>query len=78
MEDYDTSIDPLYLTLYKTEDDSTKGSKNPGSTLTDAEFVVEFYLDAKPSFTFFVVVFVGAPMAYISPLSLNPFEALFS
>ncbi len=46
LEDYDTSIDPLYLTLYKTEDDSTKGSKNPGSTLTDAEFVVEFYLDA--------------------------------
>ena len=46
LEDYDTGIDPLYLTLYKTEDDSTKGSKNPGSTLTDAEFVVEFYLDA--------------------------------
>lgn len=46
LEDYDTSIDPLYLILYKTEDDSTKGSKNPGSTLKDAEFVVEFYLDA--------------------------------
>lgn len=46
LEDYDTSIDPLYVSLFKTEDDSTKGSKNPGSTLTDAEFVVEFYLDA--------------------------------
>ena len=45
LEDYDTSIDPLYLTLFKTEDDSTKGAKNPGSTLKDAEFVVEFYLD---------------------------------
>lgn len=46
LEDYDTSVDPLEAYLYKTESDSTKGAKNPGSTLKDAEFVVEFYLDA--------------------------------
>ncbi len=45
LEDYDTSVDPLEAYLYKTESDSTKGAKNPGSTLKDAEFVVEFYLD---------------------------------
>lgn len=45
LENDDTSIDPLYVSLFKIESDSTKGSKNPSSTLKDAEFVVEFYLD---------------------------------
>ena len=41
----DQRIDPMYLSLYKVEDDSTKGTKVAGSTLTKAEFVVKFYLD---------------------------------
>ncbi len=45
LENDDTSIDPLYVSLFKIESDKTKGSKNPSSTLKDAEFVVEFYLD---------------------------------
>lgn len=41
----DQSVDPMQLFLYKVEDDSTKGTKVAGSTLTKAEFVVKFYLD---------------------------------